>query len=500
MIHVKQGIARNPILTWSAFASRISAICQTLRNLLILLTFSPFRALHLRTAVLIAGVAAALGPAVAEGPPAVPDSTARAAPLGLADCLAAAFSHNRELIRARKRIEEVESDAVVVRSRLMPQVSLTAGYDALRAEGDANTRDQLASELLLQQRLFEFGPDAASEIQLRADLRKAVFDYQDKVYEVSARVWELYHLILLKDQQIALRVASRENFEATFARQQARFEKRLASEEQKLQAELNVLEEELSINRIRREQLRDKMELLRLIGRPIGLDLRLGGELEPFAVDQDEAVGRALVHDVEIGVTDQLLDEQRRVLREIGWEYAPDLSADAGVGDGRRRAGLSVGREGGTWGVGVETGLTLDEADRPEDVGEATWSARVQARIPIFEGGARLGREGLERARLQGLQVQLRDLRASVELGVRQAYQSMLEAEETQRLQEKSVVIARRRLEIKQQVQEKGGQVDEAVLENFRQQFFTAQEVLFQNQETYISRQAELRRLMGFVE
>ena len=487
-------------LTWSTFTSSISEICNNSRNPLILLTFSPLRAVLPRTVVLIVGVAAALGPAGAAGPPAAPDPTSRAAPLGLADCLGAAFSRNRELIRARQRIEEVRSDAVVVRSRLMPQVSLTAGYDALRAEGEGRTLDQLASELLLRQRLFEFGPDAASEIQLRADLRKALFDYQDKVYEVSARVWELYHLILLKDQQIALRVASRENFEVTFARQQARFEKRLASEEQKLQAELNVLEEELSINLIRREQLRDKMELLRLIGRPIGLDLRLGGDLASFAADQDEAVRRALAHDVQIGLTEQLLDEQRRVVREIGWEYAPDLSADAGVADGRRRAGLSVGREGGTWGVGVETGLTLDEGDRPEEVAEATWSARVQARIPIFEGGARLGREGLERARLRGLQVQLRDLRAAAELGVRQAYQSMLEAEETQRLQEKSVVIARRRLEIKQQVQEKGGQVDEAVLENFRQQFFTAQEVLFQNQETYISRQAELRRLMGYVE
>ena len=488
------------ILTWSTFTSSISAICQTSRNPLILLTLSPSRAVLLRAAVLIAAVAAAPGPAAAAGPAGVPDSTARPAPLGLADCLGAAFSRNRGLIRARQRLEEVRSDAVVVRSRLMPQVSLTAGYDALRSEGEGRTLDQLASELLLRQRLFEFGPDAASEIQLRADLRQALFDYQDKVYEVSARVWELYHLILLKEQQIALRVASRENFEATFARQQARFEKRLASEEQKLQAELNVLEEELSINRIRREQLRDKMELLRLIGRPIGLDLRLSGELAPFTVDQDEAVRGAVAHDVQIGLTEQLLDEQRRVVREIGWEYAPDLSADAGVADGRRRAGVSVAREGRTWGVGVETGLTLDEGDRPEEVAEATWSARVQARIPIFEGGARLGREGLERARLRGLQVQLRDLRAAAELGVRQAYQSMLEAEETQRLQEKSVVIARRRLEIKQQVQEKGGQVDEAVLENFRQQFFTAQEVLFQNQETYISRQAELRRLMGYVE
>ena len=489
-----------PALTWSTLASSLVTICQTLRNPLILLTFSPSRAILLQTAVVVAGMAAAPGPTAAAGPPAAPDSTTLAPPLGLADCLGAAFTRNRELIRARQRIEEVESDRVVVRSRLMPQVSLTAGYDALRAQGTGRVDDLLASELLLTQRLFEFGPDAASEIQLRADLRQALFDYQDKVYQVSARVWELYHLILLKDRQVALRVASRENFEATFARQQARFEKRLASEEQKLQAELNVLEEELSINRIRREQLRDKMELLRLIARPIGLDLRLSGELAPFEVDQDEAVRRALAHDVQIGLTEQLLAEQRRVVREIGWEYAPDLSAEAGVADGRRRAGLSVARDGRTWGVGVETGLALDEADRPEDVAEATWSARVQARIPIFEGGARLGREGLERARLRGLQEQVRDLAAAVELGVRQAYQSMLEAEETQRLQEKSVVIARRRLEIKQQVQEKGGQVDEAVLESFRQQFFSAQEVLFQNQETYLSRQAELRRLMGYIE
>ena len=487
-----------PVLTWFTFASSINAICQTSRNPLILLTFTPSRAILLRTAVVIA--AGALGPAVASNPPAATDSTSRSAPLGLTDCLGAAFSHNRELIRARQRVEEVESDRVVVRSRLMPQVSLTAGYDALRAEGEGRTRDLLASELLLRQRLFEFGPDAASEVQLRADLRQALFDYQDKVYEVISRVWELYHLILLKDRQIALRVASRQNFEATFARQQARFEKRLASEEQKLQAELNVLEEELSINRIRREQLRDKMELLRLIARPIGLDLRLEGELASFSIDQDEAVRRALAHDVQIGLTEQLLDEQRRVVRETGWEYAPDLSAEAGVADGRRRAGLSVERDGRTWGVGVETGYALDEAERPEDVADATWSARVQARIPIFEGGARLGREGLERARLRGLQEQVRDLRAAAELGVRQAYQSMLEAEETQRLQEKSVVIARRRLEIKQQVQEKGGQVDEAVLENFRQQFFSAQEELFRNQETYISRQAELRRLMGYIE
>ena len=87
---------------------------------------------------------------------------------------------------------------------------------------------------------------------------------------------------------------------------------------------------------------------------------------------------------MQIGISQQLVDEQRRVVREIGWEYAPDLDIDAGLQDGRRKAGVSVGREGDTWGVNMETGFAISEEDRPEDTDEATWSARIQARIPIF--------------------------------------------------------------------------------------------------------------------
>jgi len=186
-------------------------------------------------------------------------------------------------------------------------------------------------------------------------------------------------------------------------------------------------------------------------------------------------------------------------LREIGWEYAPDITLDAGLEDGRRRAGVSVDRAGDTWGVNMETGLSLSEQDPPGTSDDATWSARVEARIPIFEGGARLGREALERARLRRLQAQLRDLRAGVELQVRQAYQSMLEEQEKLGLQEQRVVIERRRLDISQLLRDEG-QGNETQLETVRNQFFSAQNNLFRNQETYIARQAQLRRLMGYLE
>ena len=105
--------------------------------------------------------------------------------------LGAALEHNRGLIQARERIEQVDGDRVVVRSRFMPSLDLTANYDALRTELGGDTEDRVASRLRFSQRLFEFGPNAAQEIRLRADLREAVYDYQGEVYVVTARVWEL---------------------------------------------------------------------------------------------------------------------------------------------------------------------------------------------------------------------------------------------------------------------------------------------------------------------
>lgn len=428
-------------------------------------------------------------------------TAAASPPLSLATCLTTAMERNRELIRAREDIEQVQGNRDVVRARLMPQLSLTARYDALRSSLDGRTDDAVASSLLFSQRLFEFGPDAAAEIQLRAELRQAVFGYQDQVHTVLARVWEVYHLILLQDQQISARQASRASFEEDLKRKSERFERRLASEEDKLRAELSVLKEELEINKLQRQQFSNRMELLRLIGRPIGSAVRLEGELTPFHLAEDEAVAVALGADVQLALRRELLDEQRRVVRELGWEYSPDLAVDAGVGDGRRSASMSVARDGRTWGLDMASELTLDEREGPgpTDDGSTRWFTQVEARIPILEGGARIGRQATEQARLRQIMVEVEDLRAGVELQVRQAYQSMLEAEGEQRLQEQQVRIARRRLQINEALKEKG-LADDSLLEQVRDQFFSAQENLFRNQSTYISRQAALRRLMGYIE
>ena len=422
--------------------------------------------------------------------------------ISLDQSIVAASEHNRELLQARARVEEVQrGDRVIVHSRYLPHLSVTTTYD--RAPGATTPRGQTEEEyggrVEYAQRLFEFGPNAAQEVSLRADLRQALFAYQAKVHEVHARVWQLFHLILLQDQQIQLRRESRDSFLATFERQQARFDQRLASEEDWLNAELNVLNEDLAINKLVRQQFNNKMELLRLIGRPIGTEVGLEGEMSPFPVGQDEAVAIAIRRDVALAVREEQLQEQRRVVAEVNWEYSPDLSFSAQVDEGRTDSKIELDRQNGTWGLDVESGYDLKDEDEESGPGDNQWSARVEARIPIFEGGSRLGKRARERAKLQRLMEEIRDLRAGVDLKVRQAYQSMLEAEEQQRIQDKRVAIARRRLDINQYLKEKG-QADEAKLEQVRDQFFREQDSLFNNQATYINRQTDLRRLMGFVE
>ncbi len=421
--------------------------------------------------------------------------------LSLAKTLAAASEFNRELIQARERIDEIQGDHVVVRSRFLPHLSLKTTYDGQRtpASPGARTEDRLGSRLQFTQRLFEFGPDAGREIRLRADLREAVFAYEDKLHEVMARVWEVYHLILLQNRQIESRRRSRDNFQAALERQQARFDKRLASEEDKLNAELNVLNEELAINRLVRQQFNNRMELLRLIGQPIGTGVMLAGDIAPFPLDVEAAVDIALQRDVHLALREEQLDEQRRALGEVAWRYSPDVSLDAGVEDGRKDARVRVDRDDGTWGVDVESDFELNEEEDPQGPEGAQWTAQVEARIPIFEGGSRLGQEAKEKAKLQRIMASIRDLRAGVDLRVRQAFQSMLEAEEEQRIQQQRVTIARRRLEINQFLKDKG-KADEAKLEQVRDQFFREQDRYFVTQATYISRQAGLRRLMGYVE
>lgn len=423
-------------------------------------------------------------------------------PLTLAFCLDAAMQHNRELLQAREQIAQVKGDRLQVRSRFLPHLELSthlAAEDSSRFDWHP-TQDQSSALVRFSQRFFEFGPDALQDIRLREDLRQAMYAYQAQVYTLLSRVWEVFQLILLQEEQLQSRRQSREGFQTLLTQQQARYERRLATEEEKLSAELNVLAEDLAINGLERRRRDHQLELLRLIGQP----LVTGVSLEPvprlFSQNQDEAVSLALANDVEISLLGQLVGEQRRTAGEVYWEYSPDLSFAAGLGKGRNQTRLSLDKEGRTWGMNLASQYRLHQQQSPgEAPGPRRWFAQFEARLPLFEGGATLGRRAREKARLRQLELRLQDARAALELQVRQAHQALGEALQQQELQRQRVALTGRRLAIHQILKEKG-QADESLLEQVRAQYFTAQDTLLSAQENAIHRQAQLRRLMGHLE
>ncbi|MEW6752352.1 MAG: TolC family protein [Candidatus Latescibacterota bacterium] len=420
--------------------------------------------------------------------------------LTLGYCLDAALEDNRELIQGRQAIRQVEGNRIVVRSRFHPHLGVTAEYNAERTGADPRLSDQVASRLTFQQRLFEFGPDFTEEVQMRESLRTAVYDYEGRVRQVLGDVWQTYHLILVQQRQLEMRRESLRSFEEEHQRKRGRYEKRLTTEEDVLSAELSVLSDSLNINSLELSQFSRKMELLRLIGQPLGTQVELESRELVFGTTPQQAVELALRNSLQVALADERLKEQQRVVAETGWEYSPDLSLEAGVEDVRRSASLSVRRQNSSaWGVDLLSEYAVQE--RPQVIaGERPrWFAQVEATIPVLAGGTRLGRESAERARLRNLTTGLQDLRSTVELQVRQAYQAVLEAEGRQRMQAKRAEIARRRLDINQILKDKG-QADESLLETVRNQYFQEQDRLFQDQETYIRNIATLRRQMGYYE
>lgn len=108
------------------------------------------------------------------------------------NCLDEAMKRNRALLRAREAIHQIEGSRIVVHSRFMPYLDLTASYSAHRTSlFDGKTDDQLSSALRFSQRLFEFGPDFAQEVQICEELRQAVYAYEALVFQKLAQVWEL---------------------------------------------------------------------------------------------------------------------------------------------------------------------------------------------------------------------------------------------------------------------------------------------------------------------
>ncbi|MHC4311752.1 MAG: TolC family protein [Planctomycetota bacterium] len=436
--------------------------------------------------------------------------------VSLDECLQMAFENNNQIKETRQKLSITKGNEIIVNSRFLPNIELIYQYEHLHNFNLANPVD-ISSLLFAQinQTILEYGKDNPLDINLRAEQRQVLFNYEDKVTSILSQVRRALFFIKLKEQQINTRQELLKEFKKQYEVKQQRMQVgNLSVKIEVLTAKLNVLNEETRINTLKRQMFNRKMDLLRLIGLPVGAEqVSFTAAKDNFALDHfgiDQMVQLALAQSSKAGFAEAVVAEQKRALVQLRYEYIPDLRLNAGYQDENVRFVSELINAGDTW--------TMDGAGQPKVPGtreersqnlglfseEVTLDgpdpgrfAGLQVRIPLYEGGSRKGRKIRELARLKGFEAAFQDIKDEVELSVRQSYKFLIEQEYRVELAQENVNIEKERFAIKEKLRDFGKITDDE-LETFRNTFFTAQDSLFTQQETLIERQEDLRLAIRF--
>jgi len=432
--------------------------------------------------------------------------------LTLQECLRLAFANSNEIKQTREQILAVGGSRIIANSRFLPTVELISQYEHIRDLSDSDTKSEDAYSLSakFRQRILESGKDNPIDINLREEQRQALFNYENRVASIFSQVRRAFLFIKLKEQQIAARRSLLEQFEKQAQIKQQRMDAgNLSVKIEVLTAKLNVLNEKTVINTLERQRFNQKMELLRLVGLPVGADLvEFEGQMDSFGLDgfnMEGMIDLSLAQSSELALAEALVAEGQRTLDQLRYEYIPDLRFKGGYQDKYGKVGTEVANENDTWGLDLfgQPQTPSSETEHGQSLGlygsevglsgpEPGWFAGLQMRIPLFEGRARQGRRIEARAALASFKAALDDQRDRVELNVRQKYKFLTEQQFQVQLAQEGVNIEKERFSIKEQLRDVGKITDDE-LETFRRSFFAAQDNLFSEQEIMIQRQEDLR-------
>ncbi len=431
--------------------------------------------------------------------------------LTLQECLQLAFASSSEVKQERERMVGAGGSKLIVNSRFLPTVDLINRYEHTRAyEGADPSADASLVSVQIRQRLLEWGKDNPLDLDLRAEQREALFNYENRVASVFSRVRRAFLFIKLKERQIAAREELLEQFEAQAEIKRQRMDAgNLSVKIEVLTAQLNVLNERTRINTLERQRFNRKAELLRLIGLPVGADqVELAGHRDTFGIegfDMDGMIRLALAQSSELALVEALVAEGSRTLGQLRYEYFPDLRLTSGFQDEYGRTAAEISNQDDTWGLdfigqpGAESssedngaGLGLFAPDFLLSGPDPGWFTGIEVRVPVTEGHARTGRRIQARAELNRLRAAAEDQKDRIELDVRQSYKFLSEQKFQVDLAQENVNIERERFRIQEELRD-AGKVTNEDLETFRRAFFAAQDNLFQQQEILIDRQEDLR-------
>lgn len=341
-------------------------------------------------------------------------------PLALADAVNLALKQNATVLKSQQDVEAAHGIVVQTRAVVMPKLQATGAYNYTDALDIGLGGFQIQQNqnwnagLRLVQSIYEGGRMSSSFRSARYTREQSIAQHQAVVADTLLAVRKAYYDTLLAEQQIKVRTASVDLLQRELQDTTRRYEAGTVPRFDVLRAEVELANAKPLLSRARNAWRISKNNLANLLGYnlPAGLwediPLQLTDRLEviPYTIELPSAVAQALERRPELvalRASEGLAQESVKTARS---GYKPSIQVYGGYGwrSSAFQRDLSFDVEG--------------------------WNAGAQLNWELFDGGSSIGKVTEARANERKAAVELDDAGRRIELEVRTAYSTFIEAKE----------------------------------------------------------------------
>ena len=421
-----------------------------------------------------------------------------------------ALQNNEKVKKAEKVVERAKANLRVSKAIYLPQVGVTGEYQRQR-DGDIDERDYLtraqASMLLVQFGEIPEALDAAQE-----DVRKAEIEYERAKKESVYAVRNLWHNIILTQEEIQERSAIEVELQKKLKGTQIKHAEKRIPFLSRLNTELELSEQQLALNELRRRLDVDTAELISLIGLDPLAQVALSQPLLDDDVTLEAAVELALANNLDLHDLQGDIVRQERLAAETIWNRFPELSAEARYKD--LHVLLEQHQQNRTWDAkALYDPVILDRERDASSMFETNprtqngWELRFNFNIPLYDGKRTENLRSVELAELERLQLEYLEQTKAIRVEVRRDHREVENAKERVEIEETRVRIFEQRLRTIERV------LDEVTVEipgyqnmtyndafETQAQFTEAQRVFYQTRRDYAKAKEKLRETMQWIE
>ena len=351
-------------------------------------------------------------------------------PLSLADALNTALQQNGTILKAKNDLDASYGIVVQTRAIVVPKIRATGQFEAI-AENSIDTPAGITfpfgtdkswgAEVRVVQSIYEGGRMLSGLRAARLTKEQAFLQYQTVVADTLLATRLAYYDVLMAAQQIVVNEASVELLSKELEDQRRRYEAGTVPRFNVLRAEVAVANARPALIRARNQYRISKNMLSNLLGYNLpreiwdDIPLRLTDTLDAvsYQIDLPAAIQQALQNRTELGVLRKAEELGKEGIVNAAAGYKPSVQIFGGYGDRSSQftSDLGVERKG--------------------------WLAGAQLNWDIFDGMLTRGKVMQAKALHEKSKTDLDDTSRRIELEVRTAYSTFVEAREVLESQQK---------------------------------------------------------------